>query len=487
MDKRYVDIGCWVIAGILVLITLLAGLIRRFRSELFCFAAQLAAAAGALFLTPLLSSSLYSMFGEKLISLISESADGFEQAAELCGSVAELFIRSFLTPFLFFAVFLLLRLILGIPVLILRCSLKPAASGVMRSRLLGMLLGIVGGVLMTWCALLSTAGVRVKLEETVDAVTDTAALHLPEDSLEMLQDGIALADTKLFGLIDRFGGRFAYEKLAAAKAEDGTVFLWWEEAESILEASVTILDKDADAEEISRALLGSYSVRSVLPVFMRELGGAWIEGEDCMGIEPPDAPFKLDFLYERMKNTTEKTLKDDVDMVCGLFVVLRDADLMHDFYPEEDENDPGEEHPGQKDPTVPDVPAEEKSFQELLADEDFIGSVIDVISSNDSFPELVPEVVNSLLDQVTEEIDELPEGSLRADTEAYLKLSPQEKKEENELLTEVLQEAGRVMSGSGEDLEEYFQSEEFENLLERVENSVLCGSVLQEIMERLEE
>ena len=327
---------------LVVAVDLLFGFLKGMRKVVAGIATIVLSAITSFILTPII---LRAILTEELALMIVDtigSGDAYSELIRVSPSLQDLMLglpAAIVGPVLFISLYFFLRIIFRIIVGAVTKIIWKFNEKAKKSRLIGMGLGAIQGVLSSMVIVVVIAG----LVCTVNNVTDII-LEQESDQLEELQATVEDIDTyvnmvaedPVVSILDN--NNFVYDTLTSFEFGDDKVVLG-EELTSIVEAGV-YLTPLAESEGISDwsddefdsldAFADRFGKSKILPQIFAEVVSSacvkWADGEEFLGMTPPETDPTItpliDALYGSMSTSSRETISEDLGTVVDILRVI---------------------------------------------------------------------------------------------------------------------------------------------------------------------
>ncbi len=339
---NYVSLALVAITAVIVLINLVKGLIRGFKKSIGSLIAIILSIVISAIVTSLIcnpGSGLISWLMDLIKGLIGQAQ--FEELltiAEL-GETVTYYIAMVAAPFVFFALYSVISIILSIVVGIVIKLIPPyiKKKGLLY-RLGGVGVGMVCGILVSAILLIPVVGV---LNIAIN-VERSGVLDAEDGSESILSEYLEGADEdKIYAVYSSTAGK-AFDYLASADYDGEKIYLKEE-----VEVIIVVLDNigvmsgeiaDFGDEEISALnsvvdnLNKSALIKTTLAGFLSAMASKWIVGEPFLGIEAIDAGELLNPLinsiFDVLSTSTKATITEDMRTLVGMLGVMAEYELL---------------------------------------------------------------------------------------------------------------------------------------------------------------
>jgi len=369
---------------------------------------------------------LFSGLSDFVVKLIEKNVDGFSDITEASPTLVQLITKlpaALLTPVLFVILFFIFRLIIGIilkvslkPVYKLDpCNLPPLASdatekqvqkrkgSVSRSLWIGRGISIVPGLVLVFVLFLPIAGYLNMASETMDAIvvateneakvqsnvqmlSTTAELDDdPSELKEINDDYIKPVNDNIFiKMVYGVGGKASFNTMTSFKLGEDKVSLSSEIAILSTATSNIMVLTDEPIKEYTKEqtnaitkLTEQFEDSVILPKITSEVlsdaSDNWLKNEEFFGIKKPTISSTMDPMFNKaleiFKTETEDTIKDDLNTLADIFVILIDNDVLNSVDNQE-------------------------NLMQALSKEGLITSMLIAITDNDRMAVLTNEITN---------------------------------------------------------------------------------------------
>ena len=369
-------------------VDLLFGFLKGMRKVVAGIATIVLSAITSLILTPvILRAILTEEFALSLVDMLG-AADTYSEIMQVSPSLQDLMLGvpvAIVGPILFIALYFFLRIIFRIATGIVTKCVWKFDEKAKKSRLIGLGLGALQGILSSMVIVFIIAG----FVGTVNNVTDVI-LEQESDQLEELQMTVAEVDSYINIVADDpivsiFDNNFVYNSLTSFKFGDDKAVLG-KEITSIVEAGVylTPLTENSEMANWSDAELDALdtfvdkfgSSKILTQVSAEVLSSAcakWANGEEFLGMTAPNTDPMIEplvkALYGSMSTSTRETIVEDLGTVVDILRVID----KHDIFSK-----------------LSDDSGDITSYLSGAFVSDFMKS----ISGNERFSVLVPEITN---------------------------------------------------------------------------------------------
>lgn len=368
------------------LLGLLSGLIVGARKKIAGISAIILAVIASMITIPILVKIFATPENvAQLVELVGLTKE-YNEIIAISPSVAELVVGlpiALAAPIIFLPIYFVLRLFFRIIAGIVT-KIVYKKKGFAKNRLLGMPLGFVQGVLSAMVIIVIIAG----YVNTVDNVTD-AILAQESEQLAEVQETVSeidqylniVADDPVIKILDKTN--FVFNSLNSFKFNGEKVVLK-NEISSITEAGVYLIPVIENTDfstwtsaqyDALDAFVDKFGNSSMLPKLSSEVLSAacskWAAGEEFLGMEAPKADETINpilvTLYATFKTSTPETIVVDLGTVVDILKIVGEADLLSG-----------------------------NVSDDILTklNGDLISNLLRVISSNERFNLLIPEVTN---------------------------------------------------------------------------------------------
>ena len=370
-------------------IDLLFGFLKGMRKVVAGIATIVLSAVTSLIFTPIIMRSILTE--ELALSIVNMIgiADSYSELMQVSPSLQDLILGlpiAIVGPILFIALYFFLRIIFRIiSGVVTKCVWKFDEKA-KKSRLIGLGLGALQGVLSSMVIVCVVAG----LVCTVNNVTDVI-LEQESDQLAELQTTVGevdsyvniIAEDPVVSILD--GNNFVYDALTSFKFGDDKVVLG-EELTAIVEAGVYLTPlsesdgiadwSDAELDALD-TFVDKFGNSKVLPQISAEVLSSacvkWANGEEFLGMTAPETDPMIEplvkALYGSMNASTRATIVEDLGTVVDILRVVDKHDILSKLGDDSDDI---------------------SSYLSGAFVSDFMRS----ISGNERFSVLVPEVTN---------------------------------------------------------------------------------------------
>ena len=368
------------------LLGLLGGLIVGARKKIAGISAIILSVIASMITIPILVNVFATPENVAMLVELIGFTKEYNEIIAISPSVADLIVGipiALVAPIVFLPIYFVLRLFFRIIAGIVT-KIIYKKKGFARNRLLGMPLGFVQGVLSAMVIVIVIAG----YVNTVDNVTDTI-LAQESEQLTEIQATVSqvdqylniVADDPVIKILDKTN--FVFDSLNSFKFDGKNVVLK-NEISSITEAGVYLVPVLENTDfstwtsvqyDALDAFVDKFGNSSMLPKLSSEVLSAacskWADGEEFLGMAAPEADETINpllvTLYATFKTSTHETIVVDLGTVVDILKIVGEADLLSGS-------------------------ASTDMLSKLNGD--LISNLLRVISSNERFNILIPEVTN---------------------------------------------------------------------------------------------
>lgn len=413
-----INIALLVFCGLVMLSALIRGLRRRTGRALL----RLITVAGAAVVAAMLlhhgltQIGTYDLAGTlgSVKNMPADAADTLRELKATLPAVYQLVVgipMALLVPSLYVSVFFVLSLVFGIPYLILAAIFFPRRrrSPILFSRLWGMLIGAVQGVVVCAVYVIPLVGYAYFGGTVADGIGNAAADNeTAQSAVSSIKDYTrAVTDNRIATTLYKLGGEKLFRYLTTFTYDDGEsttdiclvdeTGIYTDMIRDILPLTGGKQLKDYTEKEVDaiRALSGdlrkSRTMTVALSGILSEGCRAWNRGEAFFGVErprPEDAKSEqmLQTFIDTFKDSTPDTVSDDLAALADTFEVM----VRYDFFAALED---------------PDLLAEK------FKDADFIRDLMDAMSGSENMNRLMHETVKIGVQTVCEEFVEKASGA----------------------------------------------------------------------------
>lgn len=416
MNLSAINLGIWVLFGVLAAVCVLKGLLKGFFLSVLRTAKNLLAALLAVPLTQALSGKMTPMIVELLLPLAEKAGfDVGNDAPNLTVAVEDL-MAAVASLLLYIGVFLLLLLIFWIVVLIIGGIFKGIEKATLKknglSRLLGAALGLFSGVIM-FCALTLPI---VGLSHTVNTATDTLLtsereIEFVEENRETLETANDATDFVVNHALVKplwaTAQKGMYRSVASTKTEYGRAVL-----DDEIQAAVNIscdvftltevkISEFSDPQvqaimHIAEQIKDTRLIPELLSGFLSDACTAWLKGEDFLGIAKPEvdppADLLVDSVFLMFSTANAENIGEDLIVFADMIGTMNDYQVFTAFENTDD-------------------------LINLLADGEMVTELLDTLTSNEHTEVIVEGLVDMATGVLTQEL-----GIAEEDTQAVFDL-----------------------------------------------------------------
>jgi len=386
----------------------LFGLLRGFKRSIVTLSGTIVAAVLAFFLASPIASLISNMIFSAIdMGSVKEIIAASPAAEELMKALP----AAIVAPLLFVVLFMILKLIIKIPCCIISRFMGPKST----LRPIGIPLGAIQGLISSLVVVFVITGMVGVADNVTDTILNDSSEATADlrESVEAIDDVIdSFKNDPIANLIcgpksgksdDSMSVNFVYSGLSTFKFRGTTVSLS-NEIVNIADTVVCILpvtsntdianwtDEEITAvENFANKLNNSKIIISIGTDLVSGLSQKWANDEEFLGITRPKINTTVDPLMESLvvslQTTTDETITEDINTVVEIIKVIYKHDVLKNF---NDEN-------------------ASDSLLKTLSGE-FISELLTVLSNNERFNVLVPEVANLGLRLLASTL-ELPENA----------------------------------------------------------------------------
>ncbi|MBQ7336859.1 MAG: CvpA family protein [Clostridia bacterium] len=341
----------------------------------------------AVWLTRLLGGALGKLISPMILNILqnagAEITDALTELTHAIGALASMVAAAAIFTGVYLFVALLTKLADKPLAALLDKKFKPKVS----SRLMGTLLGSVGGIVLAVAVLCPVTGL-LPVASSVVALTDQESTPLGTE----LQDA---ADSPVRVVLSALGGDVVFSALTTVEYEEERVDLKTETTAltDLISGYVLLSEKQStawgteEAEQLDRAA-DAFDASRITADFaaavLSDLSLAWSRGASYMGMEMPSMGELLDpsmvTLFEALSDSTGNSIRQNVHTVSDVIGAMIQYDVFRTA-----EN------------SAADAALDEQTnltVLTLFSDAAFTGSVVEALYHDEQLRVLIPEILN---------------------------------------------------------------------------------------------
>lgn len=332
----FISLGLVAVAALIVLVGALIGVLRGLKKTIASFVAIVISFIVALATTLIVCSPDIGILSS-VVDIIKGyiPLEAMEGMVDIIGidSLLVYYVSMFLSPIVFFAVFLIALVILSIiAMIVVKFIAKKKDFSKVAKRLGGLGLGALCGIIISMLVLMPIVGmldIAAKVGETEKLGPELVGEEISA-LLEEASDDVALK------FMDIYCG-WIYDGLASANFKGETVSLEDDavaligvltEIENLAAGSEGFGQKQVDAlNNIIDNIDKSPMLRDTLATLLSEMANTWLEGEEFMGISKMEGGELLNPVIDKILGVIAESNKDNIsaDMktltgILGIFV-----------------------------------------------------------------------------------------------------------------------------------------------------------------------